>query len=151
MWLLHFFPDWLIQFIVHTILIAGIIGCLITFQFANKILLKWPPLAVYYTMAKIASVVLLISGIYFEGGYSAEMQWRARVEEMEAKVAKAEEESKDANIKLDKKSAEKVKVIKGREVVVKQYIDREVAKYNDQCNVPKAFVDAHNMAAEQPK
>jgi hypothetical protein len=151
MWLLHFFPDWLIQFIVHTILIAGILGCLITFQFANKILLKWPPLAAYYTMAKIASVILLISGIYFEGGYSAEMQWRERVAEMEAKVAKAEEESKEANIALDKKSAEKVKVIKGREVVVKQYIDREVAKYNDQCNVPKAFIDAHNMSAEQPK
>jgi hypothetical protein len=151
MLLLHFFPDWLIQFIVHTILIAGVAGCLITFQFANKILLKWPPLAAYYVMAKVASVVLLVSGIYFEGGYSAEMQWRDRVREVEARLVEAEKESKDANVALDKKSAEKVKVIKGREVVVKQYIDREVAKYNDQCNVPKAFVDAHNMAAEQPK
>lgn len=151
MWLLHFFPDWFIQFIVHTILIAGILGCLITFQFANKILLQWPPLAAYYKMAQIISVILLVSGIYFEGGYAAEMQWRERVAEMEAKVAKAEEESKEANIALDKKSAEKVKVIKGREVVVKQYINREVAKYNDKCDIPKAFIDAHNMSAEQPK
>jgi translation elongation factor EF-Tu-like GTPase len=111
----------------------------------------WPPLAVYYKTAQIASVVLLVSGIYFEGGYSAEMQWRERVAEMEAKVAKAEEESKEANVKLDKKSAEKVKVIKGREIVVRQFVDREVAKYNDKCDIPKAFVDAHNMSAEQPK
>jgi preprotein translocase subunit SecF len=128
MWLLHFLPDSFIQFIVHTILLAGIVGCFATFYLANK-----------------------ISGIYFEGGYSAEMQWRARVAEMEAKVAKAEEESREANVKLDKKSAEKVKVIKGREIVVKQFIDREVAKYNDKCDIPKAFVDAHNQSAEQPK
>lgn len=151
MWLLHFFPDWLIQFIVHTILIAGVIGCLVTYQFANKILLKWPPLAAYYTMARIASVVLLIAGIYFEGGYAAEMQWRARVAEMEAKVAKAQAESKDANTKLDKKAREKVKVIQGKQVIVKQYIDREVTKYDSQCDIPKEFVKAHNMAAEKAK
>lgn len=151
MWLLHFLPDSFIQFIVHTILLAGIVGCFATFYLANKILRAWPPLAVYYKTAQIASVVLLVSGIYFEGGYSAEMQWRARVAEMEAKVAKAEEESREANVKLDKKSAEKVKVIKGREIVVKQFIDREVAKYNDKCDIPKAFVDAHNQSAEQPK
>ena len=151
MWLLHFFSDGFIQFIVHTILLLGIIGCVLSFFVINKVLRFFPPFANYYKMAQIASVVLLISGIYFEGGYSAEMQWRERVREMEAKVAQAEEQAKEANVALDKKSAEKVKVIKGREVVVKQYIDREVAKYNDQCNVPKAFVDAHNMAAEQPK
>lgn len=151
MWLLHFFPDWLIQFIVHTILILGIVGCLITFQFANKILLQWPPLAAYYKIAQIASVILLISGIYFEGGYSSEMQWRERVREMEAKVAKAEEESKEANIKLDKKSAEKIKVIQGKQVIVKQYIDREVTKYDNQCVIPKEFVKAHNDSAEAPK
>jgi hypothetical protein len=151
MWLLHFLPDSFIQFIVHTILLAGIVGCIATFYLANKILRAWPPLAVYYKTAQIASVVLLVSGIYFEGGYSAEMQWRERVAEMEAKVAKAEEESREANVKLDKKSAEKVKVIKGREIVVKQFIDREVAKYNDKCDIPKAFVDAHNQSAEQPK
>lgn len=151
MWLLHFLPDSFIQFIVHAILLAGIVGVVLSFFVINRILRFFPPFASYYKIAQVVSVVLLISGIYFEGGYSAEMQWRERVREMEAKVAKAEEEAKEANIALDKKSAEKVKVIKGREIIVKQFIDREVAKYNDQCNIPKAFVDAHNMAAEQPK
>jgi hypothetical protein len=151
MWLLHFFPDWLIQFIVHTILVAGVLGCLITFQFANKILLQWPPLAAYYKMAQIISVVLLVAGIYFEGGYSAEMQWRERVREVEAKVAQAEQEAKDANKALAKKSKEKVKVIEGKQVIIKQYIDREVAKYNDQCVLPKEFVNAHNQSAEKAK
>jgi uncharacterized coiled-coil protein SlyX len=151
MWLLHFFPDWLIQFIVHTILILGVVGCLITFQFANKVLMTWPPLAAYYKMAQIASVVLLVCGIYFEGGYSAEMQWRERVREVEAKVAQAEQAANEANKALAKKSKEKVKIIEGKQVIVKQYIDREVAKYNDQCVIPKEFVKAHNDSAEKAK
>jgi DNA-binding protein YbaB len=136
---------------VHTILIAGVIGCFLSFFVINKVLRFFPPFASYYKIAQIVSVILLVSGIYFEGGYSAEMQWRERVHEVEAKVAKAEQEAKDANIKLDKKSAEKVKIIQGKQVVVKQYIDREVAKYNDQCVIPKEFVQAHNDSAEAPK
>jgi hypothetical protein len=151
MWLLHFLPDSFIQFIVHTILLAGIVGCVLFFFVVNRLLRWFPPLSKYVTLAQVASAALLAAGIYFEGGYATEMQWRERVAEMEAKVAKAEEESKAANLALDKKSAEKVKVIKGREVIVKQYIDREVAKYNNQCVIPKAFIDAHNMSAEQPK
>lgn len=109
------------------------------------------------TLAQIVSLVVLTAGVYCKGGYSNEMMWRERVAEMEAKVAQAEEQSKSANAALEKKSAEKVKVIKGKEIVVKQYIDREIVKYDTkfapggQCEIPKAFVDAHNMAAEQPK
>jgi hypothetical protein len=151
MWLLHFLPDSFLQFIVHAILILGIIGTLLSFFVINRILMAFPMLAGYYRAAQIVSLVLLFSGVYFEGGYATERQWRERVAEMEAKVAKAEEESKAANAALDKKSHEKVKVIQGRQVVVKQYIDREVAKYNDQCTIPKPFIDAHNQSAEQPK
>jgi hypothetical protein len=151
MWLLHFLPDSFIQFIVHTILFAGVVGCILSFYFVNKILRFWPPFAAYFKTAQIASVVLLVSGIYFEGGYSAEMQWRARVAEMEARVAQAEQQSTDANKALAKKSKEKVKVIEGKRVIVKQYIDREVAKYNDQCVIPKEFVKAHNDSAESTK
>jgi hypothetical protein len=76
------------------------------------------------------------------------MQWRERVREMEAKVARAEQESKEANSKLDNKSAEKVKVIKEKAIVVKQYIDREVIKYDATCTIPVSVVKAHNAAAK---
>jgi hypothetical protein len=147
MWVLHFLPDSFIQFVVHTILIAGVVGCVISF-FALKYV---PFITGYKRIAQIVSAVLLVSGIYFEGGYSTEMQWRERVREMEAKVAKAVSESKAANDQLNKKSAERARLIQGRQIVVKQYIDREVAKYNDQCVIPKTFVDAHNQSAEPPK
>lgn len=133
---------------MHTILLAGIVGCVLSFFVINKVLRFFPPFASYYKIAQVASVVLLVSGVYFEGGYSAEMQWRERVAEMEAKVAKAEQESKDANDKLDKKSREKIKVIQGKQVIVKQYIDREVKKYDATCPIPAPVVKAHNAAAK---
>jgi hypothetical protein len=151
MWLLHFLPDSFLAFVVNAVLALGILGTILAFFVINPILRWFPPLSKYVTVAQVVSLLVLTAGVYFKGGYSAEMQWRERVAEMQAKVAQAEEQSKAANAALDKKSAEKVRVIKGREIVVKQFIDREVAKYNDKCEIPRAFVDAHNMAAEQPK
>lgn len=148
MWMLHFLPDSFIQFIVHAILIAGIIGCFLSFFVINRILMAFPFLSQYVNVAQIVSAIALVAGVYLEGGYSTEMQWRERVREMEAKVAKVEQESKIANDKLDNKSTEKVKVIKEKAIVVKQYIDREVIKYDATCTIPAPVVKAHNAAAK---
>lgn len=146
--MLHFLPDSFIQFIVHAILIAGIIGCFLSFFVINRILMAFPFLSQYVNVAQIVSAIALVAGVYLEGGYSTEMQWRERVREMEAKVAKVEQESKIANDKLDNKSTEKVKVIKEKAIVVKQYIDREVIKYDATCTIPVPVVKAHNAAAK---
>lgn len=148
MWLLHFLPDSFLQFVVHTILVAGIIGTFLSFFVVNKVLRAVPLLSRYVNLAQIVSALLLVAGVYFEGGYNAEMQWRARVAEMESKVAEAEQQSKEANKTLNTKSAEKVTVIQQKATIVKQYIDREVVKYDLTCNVPQEVVKAHNAAAE---
>ena len=151
MWLLHFLPDSLLAFIVDAVLIAGVLATLVTCFLLKYLIRLIPTLAPHIKAAQIISVLVLLSGVYFKGGYSSEMAWRERVREMEARVAQAEAESKVANAKLEKKSAEKVRVIQGRQVVVKQYIDREVTKYDNQCVIPEAFVKAHNQSAEAPK
>lgn len=149
MWLLHFLPDSFIQFIVHAILIAGIVGVFLSFFVVNKILRAVPMLSRYVNVAQLVSAVTLVAGVYFEGGYSAEMQWRERVREVEAKVAKAEEQAKQANAELDAKANEKVSEIQVKQVVVKQYINREVTKYDSTCNIPAPVVKALNAAAKQ--
>lgn len=148
MWILHFLPNSFIQFIVHAMLVAGIVGCFLSFFVINKVLRFFPPFASYYKIMQIVSVVLLVGGVYLEGGYSAEMQWRERVAEVEAKVAKAEAESAEANAALAKKSEVKVKVIREKALVVKQYIDREVTKYDTSCVIPPPVIKAHNAAAK---
>lgn len=127
---------------------AGIVGCFLSFFVINKILRFFPPFAGYYKIAQIVSVILLVAGVYLEGSYGTEMQWRARVAEVEVKVAKAEAESVAANALLTKKSETKVKVIREKALVVKQYIDREVTRYDSTCIIPLPVVKAHNAAAK---
>lgn len=151
MWLLHFLPDSLLAFIVDAVLLAGVLATVLTCFLLKHLIRFVPTLAPHVKIAQIASVVVLLSGVYFKGGYSTEMIWRERVREVEARLAQAESESRTANEQLEKKSQQKIQVIKGREIVVKQYIDREITKYNDQCVIPQPFIRAHNDAAEAPK
>jgi len=148
MFILHFFSDGFIQFIVHAVLAIGIVGTVLTFVVLNRLLLLMPFLASYYQALRAISVLFLVGGIYLEGGYAAEMQWRERVREMEARVALAEQQSQAANEQLAAKGKEKIKIIREKGVIIKQYVDREVAKYDNSCVIPGAVVKAHNAAAE---
>ena len=151
MWLLHFLPDSYLAFIVDAVLILGLIATVLT-CFLLKYLVRFiPALAPHVFVAQVVSVAVFLCGVYFKGGYSTEMIWRERVREVEAKLEAAEKESQLATAKLEKKSKEKVKVIQGRQVIVKQYIDREVTKYDNQCRIPEPFVKAHNDAAKAPE
>lgn len=99
---------------------------------------------------KIAGIALLVLGVYFRGGLAVEQQWRERVAEVEARLAQAEKAAAEANAKIDARAQKQVTAIRNRQVVVKQYIDREIVKYDSQCVIPQPFVRAHNNAAEAP-
>jgi hypothetical protein len=152
MWLLHFLPDSFILFIVYLVLAGG--GILTALSY----LIKWiPGISTYKLPMRIGGIVLLICGVYFYGGYSTEMIWRARVEEMESKVAAAEEQSKQENTKITTKVVTKTQVIRTRGDDIVKYVDREIVKYDTkfaaggECEIPKEFIKAHNDAAEAPK
>lgn len=147
MWLLHFLPDTFLQFIVNAVLITGIIGTVLFCFLLNKILRFFPPLAAYYKALQIGSVVILLAGVYFKGGYATEMLWRDKVKEVEAKLAEAETASKKENIKIVERVVKKTEVVRQRGRDVVQYIDREVTKYDNTCVIPKEFIKAHNDAA----
>jgi hypothetical protein len=147
MWLLHFFSDSFLQFIVNAILITGVVGTVLFCFFLNKILQFFPPAAPYYKALQIGSIVVLLAGVYFKGGYATEMIWREKVKEVEAKLAAAEAESKKETVKIVERVVKKTEVIQRRGQDVVQYIDREVTKYDNTCVIPKEFVKAHNDSA----
>lgn len=140
MWILKFLPDW----IFYVIFLVGVIG------FAATYLFKYIPVPFIYMYRKpiqIGSVLAIIFGTFMSGAIYDNEAWEARVKEIEAKVAKAEEQSKQENEKINDK-VEKVKEkIVQKQVVVKQYIDREIVKYDNTCVIPKEFVEVHNKAA----
>lgn len=137
--MLSLLPDWF----WHIVTMGSVAAI-----FASLVLKRIPFVKQYELILKWGGISALLFGIWMEGGIANEAKWQARVAEMEAKVAKAEAESKDANEKLDKKGTQKVKVIREKGLIVKQYITREVTKYDDACKIPEPVVKAHNAAAK---
>ena len=145
MWILHFLPDSFILWFCNILLLTGIVATVAGF-FAHRI----PGLWQYQLAFKIGGIALLVLGVYFRGGLAVETEWRERVAEVEAQLALAEKASADANKSIETKTQQRVTQIRQRMTYVRQYVDREVVKYNDQCQIPESFVRAHNSAAEAP-
>jgi hypothetical protein len=170
MWLLHLLPDSLILFFTYCLMGAGVLG-LVASWFITFI----PFLNIYRKWIQIASILLLVAGIYWYGGYSNEMLWRARVAEMEEKVKLAEQKSQQANTEIETRVVEKTKVIREKGKIQIEYVNRLVkgdtveivkdmseeerkafvAKQKElqdalkNCPVPKIIIEEHNKAAEK--
>ena len=142
MWILSITPDWFL----HLLLVVSFFATLVGFLLAGI-----PLIARYAMMLRVLGTAILALSLYLEGGLADNKIWEARVKEVEAKLAKAEAQSARANTKLTEKVASKQAKVKEKTIIVKQYIDREVVKYDNQCKIPQAFTKAHNDAAEGPQ
>jgi hypothetical protein len=145
MWVLHFLPDSIILWFCNILLLTGIVATAAGFV-AHRV----PGLWQFQLGFKLVGIVLLVLGVYFRGGLAVETEWRERVAEVEARLAIAEAASADANKSIEIKTQQRVTQIRQRMTYVRQYVDREVVRYNDQCLIPPAFINAHNQAAEAP-
>ena len=151
-WMIGLIPDSVLSGLYWAIIAAGITGVLAGW------LGKWIPFyGNYVKILQPVGIVLLVLGVWLRGGYDTEMAWRAKVAEAEARVAVAEQQSKETNTVIEQKIVEKTKVIKGKTEYITQYLDREVVKkeeiikYIEQCPVPKEIIDIHNQAADMNK
>lgn len=150
MWMLAFIPDAFLAWIINTILVTGIIGFAASFFFGYVV--RWlPAIAPYHLLIQVISIVLLVAGVYFKGGYSVEMEWRNRVAELEAKIAIAEQQSKEVNEKIVTVYKDRVKVVKETQVVVQEKIKTVEVKIDSQCKITADTVDILNQAATGKK
>jgi hypothetical protein len=144
MWLLNLMPDWF----YHLIVILSILGLIVA-----SVLKFVPFVSTYRLPIQVISVLLLVFGVWMEGGIVNEAKWEARVKELEEKVKIAEEKSTEKNVEIQERVVTQTKVVreKGRDII--QYIDREVVKkeeivkFIENCPIPKDIIDAHNAAA----
>ena len=161
MWILSILPE----AAIHIIFGLGILGTI-----AGFVLGFIPFVKTYQFAIQICSIVVLVFGVYLEGGLADYKEWELKVKEMEAKVAQAEAQSANKNTEIQEKVVEKTKVIreKGRDII--KYVDRwntkevikevegperirreEVIKYIENCPVPKEMINIHNQATELNK
>jgi hypothetical protein len=148
MWILSILPE----AAIHIIFGLGILGTI-----AGFVLGFIPFIKTYRLAIQVISLIVLVLGVYLEGGLADYKEWELKVKEMEAKIAQAETKSSEKNVEIQEKIVEKTKVIreKGRDII--KYIDKEVVKkeevikYVENCPVPKEIIDLHNQAAELNK
>ena len=139
MWILSFLPD----YVTHLIFFAGVLGTIMGF-----VLGFIPFIAPYKLPIQIISILILSFGLYLEGGLTEQAVWQLKVKEMEAKVAKAETESQKVNTEVITKILTKKQVIKEKGDDIVQFIDREIVKYNNICEIPEIVITTHNAAAK---
>ena len=148
MWVLSLLPDWF----YHLITIAGILGVI-----AAWVLKFIPFISTYKLPIQVGSIIAVLFGVWMEGGIVNEAKWQARVKELEEKVAVAEAQSKEENVKIVTKVIKKTQIVKVRGNDIVKYVDREIVKYDTKfapggiCEIPKEFIKAHNDSAEVPK
>ena len=109
-----------------------------------------PPLFPYAGLIKTIGIVLLVVGVYFRGGYGVEMEWRARVAEVEAKVAAAEAKSKQVNTVIQKVYVDKVKVVTDTKIVIQEKIVEKEKIIDAECKVAPDAITILNEAAKTP-
>lgn len=145
MWILHFLPDAVILWFCNILLLTGVVLTVAGF-FVHRI----PVISQYQLPFRVLGIALLTLGVYFRGGVAVEETWRERVSAVEARLAAAEKASAEANTQIEAKSQKKTTEIRQRTTYIRQYVDREVVRYDAGCAIPEPFVRAHNTAAEAP-
>jgi uncharacterized protein YacL len=137
-WLLTLLPVW----IIHSVLGAGVLGLLIAF-FVQRI----PFVKTYGYLIKIVSSILLILGLFLQGALAYKESTALAVAKLEAKLAKAEAKSQKTNVEIVEKIVKDTEIVRVKGKTVTEYVDREIVKYDNYCELPAEVIRAHNAAA----
>jgi hypothetical protein len=136
-------PTSVLNWIINLMLVAGVTGL-----FAAWIG-RWIPFyGRYAVVLKPIGIVLLLLGVYMKGGYSNEMAWRGKVEELEAKIKVSEQKSKEANTKLSTAVKEKNKAINDNKYIILNRLKKDAAKIDKECRLDPVAVEILNDAAK---
>ena len=150
MFLLSFIPDALIQLVVNGVLIAGIVGCVVSFFFGFFV--RWIPWIIPYRMIlQLLGLILLIAGVYFKGGVGVEMEWRERVKVAQEQVKAAEERAEKINKDLEKTKKEKDRAVAESKTKIKETIVIQATTIDEKCKVAPEVLSIINDAAKKPK
>jgi len=130
MWFLSLIPDAWLHLFVHGVVILGIVLSVI-----GTIGKSISFIAEYGFIVKAIGSLLLLVGIFFEGGYGVEMMWRAKAEEMQKQIDVAEQKSKDANVKLSQALKDKTIIIKEKVIENAKQIESNRTVINSECKL----------------
>ena len=143
MWFLSFIPDWILQWAIHGLVILGLL-----LTFVGSIVKFIPVIQPYALVGRQLGIVLLVVGVFFEGGYATEMSYRARIAEMQAKIKEAEIQSAKANEKLAAEVSKNKELIKEKVNRNAKDIEAKREAINAECKLSDDAWVLYNRAVE---
>lgn len=138
MWILQFLPDT----IIHILLVIGGAGVI-----AGFLLGFIPFISQYKLPIQIISILVLAFALYMEGGLAEKQRQELEIAALKQRLLQAEVDSLGISIKVVEKIVTQTEVVKEKGKNIIRYIDREVVKYDDKCDIPDVVIIAHNAAA----
>jgi len=143
MWFLSFIPDWILQWAIHGLVILGLL-----LTFVGSLVKFIPVIQPYALVGRQLGIVLLVVGVFFEGGYATEMSYRARIAEMQAKIKEAEIQSAKANEKLAAEVSKNKELIKEKVNRNAKDIEAKREAINAECKLSDDAWVLYNRAIE---
>ena len=98
-------PDW----VFHLVFLLGFLTTLIGF-----VLNMLPYVNQYIIPVRVIGVIVLLLGVYLEGGLANKKVWEARVSEVQTQLAEAEAKSAKQNVKIVEKVVKKTEYYRTR-------------------------------------
>ncbi len=143
MWFLSFIPDWILQWAIHGLVILGLV-----LTFIGSLVKFIPVIQPYALVGRQLGIVLLVIGVFFEGGYATEMSYRARIAEMQAKIKEAEVKSAQVNEKLANEVSKNKELIKEKVNRNDKDIEAKRQAINAECKLSDDAWVLYNRAIE---
>jgi hypothetical protein len=143
MWFLSFIPDWILQWAIHGLVILGLV-----LTFIGSLVRFIPIIQPYALVGRQLGIVLLVIGVFFEGGYATEMSYRARIAEMQTKIKEAEVKSAKANEKLAAEVSKNKVLIKEKVNRNAKDIEAKREAINAECKLSDDAWVLYNRAVE---
>lgn len=110
--------------------------------------LRFIPFISQYTLPiRVGALLLIVFGVYMEGGLSNEAAWQEKVAQAEKRALAAEAKAAKENVKIVTKTVEKIKVVKDTQVVIQKEIVEKATAIDSQCVVPPEAIELLNKAA----
>ena len=136
-WILSVVP----AFLISLVLVIGLVGFFVA-TFVGKI----PFVSQYRLPIQVISLLLIVTGVFLQGGLEYKKSMAVEVADLKRRLAEAEAISQKTNVEIVEKIVKDTEVIRTKGKTVIEYVDREVIKYNDKCELPDEVINAHNMA-----
>jgi membrane-bound ClpP family serine protease len=142
-WILSLIPEWILVTLIHGTVVVGLV-----LTFCGGLLKFIPVINPYASIAKQIGIVLLVIGVFFEGGLAVEQSYRARIAEMQAKIKEAEIQSAKANEKLAYEVSKNKELIKEKVNRNAKDIEAKREAINAECKLSDDAWVLYNRAVE---